>query len=133
MSDHDEIPHASTRAAPETSRRWNEEDSRTLVIAFVGGLAANVGVVILVGLAVAFVHLGKGHPLGTASLAYSLVFVAIATVSFVRGNALRRQARTLGIAAAGQAAVLGRLWIVAGSLAALLVVLMWTGVAAGVK
>jgi hypothetical protein len=50
---------------PEFSKRLSEQESRTLIITFVGGLAANVGTVLLVGTALAFVHVHRStHRLG---------------------------------------------------------------------
>jgi hypothetical protein len=61
MSDDDDTPDAAAVAAPEASKRWSEQDFRILVITIVGGLAANLGTVILVGAALAYVHLGRHH------------------------------------------------------------------------
>ena len=67
MSDHDDTPAAGPPAAPEARKGWSEEDRRMLIITIAGGLAANLGTVILVGGAIALVHVGKasaGQPAG---------------------------------------------------------------------
>jgi hypothetical protein len=49
------VPEVSP-AVPEVSKGWSEQDRRTLIITVVGGLAANLGTLIVVGAALALVH-----------------------------------------------------------------------------
>ena len=126
MSD-DRTPRAARHSVPEAGREWSEQDRRTLIITIGGTLVGNVATVILVGVAIAFVHLNKGHVsdtlVGTLAVAVVAFFLAAA------GNRLRRRAQPVS----GQMAGIGWLWFVTGLLAALVVVLIWTGLAAGVK
>jgi hypothetical protein len=77
MSDHDDTPAAGAAGAPEASQGWTDGDRRLLIITFAGGLAANVGLVIIIGAALAFVHYYKNaHHLGML-LWYSLAVVVV--------------------------------------------------------
>jgi hypothetical protein len=60
---------------------WSVEDRRMLLITFVGGLAAGVGTVLIVGLALALLHMlrsGFDHP----------IFIALLVILFVGCTAL---------------------------------------------
>jgi hypothetical protein len=62
MNDDDETPPAApTAAVPQAKTGWSEQDRRTLMITFAGGLAANLAAVFLVGVAIVFVHLAKSE------------------------------------------------------------------------
>jgi hypothetical protein len=131
MSDDHETHGAAAGDASEASKGWGELDNRMLVIATVGGLAANVGVVILVGLAVAFLRWYA--PKGSDALAVVLPFALVAICSIFLiciGNSIRRNRapRFLGV----EMRWFGWLALGAGSLFALEVVLVLTGWAAGV-
>ena len=97
-----------------------------LIITIVGGLAANVGTVILVGAAIAFVHLNAGHPDARYVLA-ALGSGVFALVAIAFGIFLRRDRDYAALR------VLGWALIVTGTVLVLVLVLILTGLAAGVK
>jgi hypothetical protein len=126
MSDDDDTTQAAATAIPEAGSGWSEQDRRTLIITIVGGLAANVGTVILVGAAIAFVRVSKDHAgqvLGTT------VLLALASAAIAIGHAGRHLRRP-------REKVPPRLaWTVLrmGGLAMTMAALILTGLAAGVK
>ena len=126
MSDNDDTEDGAPVATPEASRGWSAQDRRTLIITIVGGLAANVGTVILVGAAIAFVHLNAGHPDARYVLA-ALGSGVFALVAIAFGIFLRRDRDYDALR------VLGWALIVTGSVLILMMVLILTGLAAGVK
>jgi hypothetical protein len=125
MSDDDEIPDAPPPAVQEASGGWSRQDWRTLIIATVGGLAANVGTVILVGAAIAAVHVSHGHQ----SFAFAALLTGAPAVAgllvIAYGIAIRRYNRDL--------TAIARVAIIFGSVVVLMMVLIWTGLASGVK
>jgi hypothetical protein len=132
MSDDDDTLDAAAAAAPEPGKGWSEQDRRTLIITVAGGLAANVGTVILVGGAIAFVHLSRGGSVGWR-LATALV-LAIGGLSMAAvGNALRR-GRIFGSRRRDlQARFTNWVLVVFGWLWVLEAMLIVVGLAAGVK
>lgn len=60
----DDTPPAAAAVVPEAGNGWSVEDRRTLIITVVGGLAANLGTVILVGAAIALTRVNKHHSPG---------------------------------------------------------------------
>jgi hypothetical protein len=83
MSDHTfrEWPPVDPSGKSQEKGSWSLEDRRVLLITFVGGLAANVGTVLIVGLALALLHMlrsGFDHP----------VFIALLVILFVGCTAL---------------------------------------------
>jgi uncharacterized membrane protein len=143
MSDDDKTPPAATTTAvPEARSGWSEQDRRTLIITIGGGLAANVGTVILVGVAIAYVHWDR---LDKTSIGIRLdaVLSGVLTglVLIVIGRALWRR-RAAGSRLGSQAATglagasltwLGWLMLGSGLALVLVVALVLTGLAAGVK
>src|SRR5215813_5591103 len=90
MSDDDGTPDGAA-AAPEVSRGWSEQDRRTLIIAIVGGLVANLGTVIPVGAAIAFVRWRSRHGSGPLTSVFSFVIVAmIGALLIYMGNGVRQ-------------------------------------------
>lgn len=123
--DHDTLP-AAAAAAPKASKGWSEQDRRTLIIAVVGGLAANLGTVILVGAAIALVHLNRAEGAkDSALLAGTLVFIAFGLCMVALGAVLRH-VHVLS-------AFSGWSMIWTGWLMILLAVMILIGLAAGVK
>jgi hypothetical protein len=132
MSNDDDARNAAVAAAPEAGKGWSEQDRRTLIITVVGGLAANVGTVILVGGAIAFVHLGRGGS-GGWRLATALVLTIGGLTMAAVGDALRR-GRIFGSRRRDlQARFTNRMLVVFGWLWVLEGVLIVVGLAAGVK
>jgi hypothetical protein len=140
MSDDDDTQNAAAAAAPEAGKGWSEQDRRTLVITVVGGLAANVGTVILVGGAIAFVHLRRRGSVPW-QLATSLEAIVVGLIFVGMGIAARRGRRFGPVPAwATTRRVLGmpRSWVgwylvAAGWVVVLEAVLIVVGLAAGVK
>jgi hypothetical protein len=124
MSDHDDTSHAAASAAPEASKGWSEQDRRTLIITISGTLAANLATVILVGLAIGLVHWYNDNS-STYALPAILVCAGGGLLLFA-GLLVRDQQ---GV----RARVASWLLIVGGSLGLLLAVLVWAGLASGVK
>ena len=122
----DDSRNSATPAVPESSRRWSEEDRRTLIITIGGGLAANLATVIIVGAAIAFARHGK---LSATEEVYNvLILGGFAIVTLVWGILLKRGRRFwVGTTVAAW------LMIGVGSFLALEVLLILTGLAAGVK
>ena len=102
-------------------------DQRTLIITFAGGLAANLVTVILVGGALAFVHLSKHH--GSRLLGPALIVVIAGLVGIVGGNVLRRFRAYPG----SPYLTYGWMLVTAGWLVELFGLMILTGLAAGVK
>lgn len=104
-----------------------------LIITIAGGLAANLGTVILVGGAIALVHVGKAS--AGNWLAAALVGLAAGGFAFVLGNVYRRRDR--GSLRQGPYAFLSSLYNVIiigiGLLLMLEAVLIMIGLAAGIK
>lgn len=125
MSDDDDTSPAAAVAVPEASKGWSEQDRRTLIITIVGGLAANLGTVILVGAAIALAKLNR-TPATTNSgiVAGSLIVLITGLTLIVGGTLLRRRLDMLWS---------GWFLIAAGCLSGLIGVLTLIGVAAGVK
>jgi hypothetical protein len=94
MNDDFDRSHGLPAAVPEAGRGWSEQNWRTLIITVGGGLAANLATVILVGGAIALVHMGKAS--SGYRLIVALVFVTIGVVLIVIGNVSRR-ARDVGL------------------------------------
>jgi hypothetical protein len=74
MSDHTfrEWPPVDPSRKPREKGSWSVEDRQMLLITFVGGLGANVGAVLIVGLALILLHMlrfGFDHPIFIAPLA----------------------------------------------------------------
>jgi hypothetical protein len=83
MSDHTfrEWPPVDPSRKSREKGSWSVEDRQMLLITFVGGLAANVGAVLIVGLALALLHMlqsGFDHP----------VFIALLVTLFVGCTAM---------------------------------------------
>lgn len=126
MSDDDDAPSAAAAATPKASRGWSEQDRRTLIIAVVGGLAANLGTVILVGAAIALVHLNTAEGAkDSALLTGTLVFIAFGLCMVALG-AVARHLHVLSTFS-------GWSMIWTGWLMVLLAVMILIGLAAGVK
>lgn len=140
MSDDDDAQSAAAAAAPEAGKGWSEQDRRTLVITVVGGLAANVGTVILVGGAIAFVHLRK-HGSVPWELATALEAFVLGLILVAFGIAARRRRRFGPVPAwpsRRRVFVVPRPWfgwyfVAAGGVVVLEAVLIVVGLAAGVK
>jgi hypothetical protein len=92
----------------------------------VGTLAANVATVILVGTAIAVVRLKNGQ-IPTWYLPVTLGFAVAGLLGIARGNVLRRDRDD------GLMRFLGWVLVIAGSVVALEMVMVWVGLAAGVK
>jgi hypothetical protein len=131
MSDDDDSSQAASAAGPEapdpapgSQQGWREQDRRTLIISIASGLAANLGTVVLVGAALAFVHMGHGtRRRYTAAVQ---VFVSLAAIAF--GIILLvRAAPRWRVFVGGLVVYRGGLAGAAGG------VLIVTGLAAGVK
>ena len=126
------VPEVSP-AAPEVSKGWSEQDRRTLIITVGGGLAANLGTVILVGAAIALLHQTKGTTSG--ELVFALIFAAVslaimaAGYAVSRGRAFGRPQRELSIWRYGA----GWAIFIFGSLFLLEALLLLIGLASGVK
>jgi hypothetical protein len=138
MSDDDDTPPAAAVAAPEASKGWSKQDWRMLVITIGGTLAANIVTVILVGGALAFVHLSKTSGAAESRLlvvtlgvmGLGLVVIVVGTV-FLR---LRDDAETGLLGIVGTLSWwYGWLVIVTGCLMELIAVMILIGLAAGVK
>jgi hypothetical protein len=84
MSDDDDTSHAPGATVPAAIKGWSEQDRRTLIITIAGGLAANLGTVILVGAVIALVHLSKAS-IGSR-LASVLIGLAGGLITFVSGS-----------------------------------------------
>ena len=93
MCDDDDTPHAPAATVPAASKGWSEQDRRTLIITIAGGLATNLGTVILVGAAIALVHLSNAS-IGSR-LASVLIGLAGGLITFVSGSYMRRGPRSL--------------------------------------
>jgi hypothetical protein len=128
MGDDNDTP-AAIAAAPESAKGWSEQDRRNLIITIAGGLAANLGTVILIGLAIAFVHLTKHENKSRFpynwDLPLTLSFCVLGLVMIAASNLIRSHGRydrfDRGIL------------LLLGSLMILEALLIWTGLAAGVK
>jgi hypothetical protein len=140
MSDDDDAQNAAAAAAPEAGKGWSEQDRRTLVITVVGGLAANVGTVILVGGALAFVHLRR-HGSVSWQLAAALEAMVLGLAFVALGVAVRR-GRGFGLVRAWPpvrrvlvvpSPWFGWLLVAMGWVVVLESVLIVVGLAAGVK
>jgi hypothetical protein len=140
MSDDDDTPGGAEGAVPEAGRGWSEQDRRTLIITVAGGLAANVGTVILVGGAIAFVHLRR-HSSVWWQLATALEVIVLGLIFVAVGIAARRGRRFGPVPAwSVERRVLGvpRSWfgwylVAMGWLLVLEAALIVVGLAAGVK
>lgn len=83
MSDHTfrEWPPVDPSGKSQEKGSWSVEDRHMLLITFGGGFAANVGAAVILGLAIALLHVlrsGFGHP----------VFIALLVILFVVCTAL---------------------------------------------
>ena len=133
MSDDDDSRDTAAAAAaevsdnwPEAIKGWTDQDRRTLIITIVGGLAANLGTVILVALAIAFVRLHQNGRNGydvVAMVAGSLLGIAFGVYVLTRIPATSRVSGRLA----------GWLIIAMGWLIVVLALLILTGLASGVK
>jgi hypothetical protein len=94
------------------------------------GLARHDATVILVGAAIGLVHWDKGR-VSVAFLVGTMAAAIGGWGAIVSGIALRRPAR--GARTRRGWTALGVLYIVGGVLLVLIALLLWTGVAAGVK
>jgi len=86
MSDDDSA--LAGAAAPEAGKGWSKQDQRTLIITVGGGLAANLGTVVLVGAAIAVVRQTKST--SSQELVFALIYAAVSLVIVAIGTALRR-------------------------------------------
>jgi hypothetical protein len=139
MSEEDATQRAEAVPVPEARSGWSEQDRRTLIITFAGGLAANLATVIPVGAAIALVRLRNYHGSEAGEVAGFLVF---GLFIFALGNAARQGRDPLRAGPmrrtdpADPSVSLRRWgWLMAGlgTLLMLLAVLILTGLAAGVK
>ena len=131
MSDDDDTPPAAAAVVPEAGKGWSEQDRRTLIITAGGTLAANLVTVILVGAALALVHLSKTR--GSRLLIPTLVAVVAGPVGIVIGTFLRRWAGPFEVWGDNSWWGYGWLMIVLGWLLELVAVMILIGLAAGVK
>jgi hypothetical protein len=131
MSDDDDTPGGAEGAVPEAGGGWSEQDRRVLIITVVGGLAANVGTVILVGGAIAFVHLRR-HGSVSWQLVTALVISIGGLFMIALGDAIRR-GRVLRPPVDPLTRFNAWFLVVFGSLLVLEAVLIVVGLAAGVK
>ena len=99
-----------------------------LIIATAGGLAANIGTVILVGAAIAAVHVSHGHQSFAFAALLTGAPAAAGLLVIAYGIAIRRYNRDV----AGLPTI-ALIVIIFGSVVVLMMVLIWTGLAAGVK
>lgn len=112
---HDRLFASSSQKDKATG--WSEADKRTFIITFYGGLAANIGVVLVVGAAIAldrFIFVSHAKP--------TWVLAVIVAISFVASFAI-------GLLVAGRGLKIRWVFIIIYGLAALLVFL---GYAAGI-
>jgi uncharacterized BrkB/YihY/UPF0761 family membrane protein len=72
------------KPVPETDRwyrnEWNEADKRLLLITFLGGLGANIGLALIVGISIAMIQVAKNNFLAFTIL-YILILIAIYAVT----------------------------------------------------
>jgi hypothetical protein len=110
------------------------QDRRTLIITFVGGLAANLSTVVFVGVALAFAHLGANGHSSVRQLLSTLVWAPIGLILIAYGNNVR-QGRTWRPRRPPLVQEKGTGWYVIGlgSLLLLLSVLTLIGLASGIK
>jgi hypothetical protein len=81
-----------------TRRAWSDEDKRNLTISFVGGLAANIGLVFVVGVALAIDRAINHYPSHTRNTIYD-GFASLGIAMFIillGGFAIRRATGTSG-------------------------------------
>jgi hypothetical protein len=108
-----------------------------LIISIVGGLAANLATVIIVGAAIGFVHQYRVES-SVKQLFLVLVFIFFGSLGVVVGNVWRNAARTERYLGGPRALELwlppfGWVFVGMGSLLMVEAVLILTGLAAGVK
>jgi hypothetical protein len=126
MTAHDDGPTPEAQRSP-----WSNEDKRALIISFVGGLAANIGLVFAVGGAVAIDHIINNSSFNRNNFAYiyfailggSAIISALVLLVYQRRRA--RQGRH-GLALLFKIYIWGYLGLAGISL------LIFLGVAAGV-
>lgn len=132
MSDDDDTEAASAAADPEASKGWSEQDRRTLVITFAGGLAANLVAVLLVGAVLAFVHLARHNWSSSGLVIEALVITVIGALLIGSGYVRGRKSLTGPVTQLTDPPT----WWVVGAVGAvflLMGLLFLTGLAAGVN
>ena len=132
MSD-DEKP-----SEPTKRESWSAEDSRLLLITIAGGLAANIGTVLMVGASLAYIHWAQSgpHPASVHQEVEQILLVAaIAYVPLVTYFIFlfwaRKNPERSWVAQPGPKAMRGG--IAALALSSLMILLVLVGAAAGVK
>lgn len=70
MSTNTPAPTEDGGESNRPSRAWSAEDKRNLTISFVGGIAANIGVVLIIGAALAIDRLINHYPSHTRNIIY---------------------------------------------------------------
>jgi len=124
----DQPTENNKKSAPLT---FTSEDTKLLVITFLGTVAANLVTVIFVGLAIAIAHfLRPGH----GGVPYILLIaVTLAAVIYVPIGlrTMRKATRIVGLSVSTKRFAIGSVTIMI--LIASMFVLVWVGIAAGIK
>ena len=112
-----------------TKAGWSDADKRMMFITVAGGLAANVGVVLLVGCAVSLIHFLNRHP---ALKGKDFALVCIVNLGFCIVTWLTNRLSPLDSGVSSRTRRRHRYLLVFNSTLALVLLIALTGLAAGV-